>query len=64
MTREDFELVLEALENYKDTREVKKLKEKISIFIDRQKLDEDYQEKAQKLADRMKDLSETEIDKK
>lgn len=63
MSKEDFIIILDALNNTKETREVKKLKEKISIFIDRSTIDEEYQANMQKLADRMKDLSETEIDK-
>ena len=63
MSKEDFMIILEALNNTKETREIKKLKEKISIFIDRTTIDEEYQASMQKLADRMKDLSETEIDK-
>lgn len=63
MNKEDFIIILDALNNTKETREVKKLKEKISIFIDRSTIDEEYQANMQKLADRMKDLSETEIDK-
>lgn len=63
MSKEDFIIILDALNNTKETREIKKLKEKISIFIDRSTIDEEYQANMQKLADRMKDLSETEIDK-
>lgn len=63
MSKEEFIVILEALNKLDETREIKKLKEKISIFIDRNKLDEEYQENMQKLADRMKELSDTEIDK-
>lgn len=63
MTREEFELILEVLNSAKETRELKKLKEKISIFIDRQKLDEDYKSNVEKLASRMQELADAEIDK-
>lgn len=63
MTREEFELILEVLNSTKETRELNKLKEKISIFIDRQKLDEDYKSNIEKLASRMQELADTEIDK-
>lgn len=63
MTKEDFILILEALNNLEENREVKKLKEKVSIFIDRHKIDEEYQENMQKLAERLKDITDSEIDK-
>lgn len=63
MTREEFELILEVLNSAKETRELKKLKEKISIFIDRQKLDEYYKSNIEELASRMQELADAEIDK-
>ena len=57
MTKEDLVLILEVLTEYpKSSREIKKLKDKISIFVERHNLDEDYQKNMMNLADRLKNL--------
>lgn len=56
MTKEDFVLILQVLTEAKETREIKKLKDKVSIFIERRNLDENYQKSIQELATRMQKL--------
>lgn len=57
MSKEDLELILEILkESKKDSRELKKLISKIEIFVERHKLDEEYQKNMQSLASRMQEL--------
>lgn len=57
MGKEDLELILEILkESKKDSRELKKLISKIEIFVERHKLDEEYQKNMQSLASRMQEL--------
>ena len=56
MTKEDFVLILQVLTEAKETREINKLKDKISIFIERHNLDENYQKNIQELATRMQKL--------
>lgn len=60
MTKEDLVLVLQVLTEAKETREIKKLKEKLSIFIERHNLDENYQKSMQELANRMQKLEPVE----
>ena len=57
MTKEDYILVLQVLTEAKETREIKKLKEKVSIFIERFNLDEDYQKNMMSLAERLQKLN-------
>ena len=56
MTKEDLVLILRVLIETEETREIKKLKDKITIFIERHNLDEDYQKSMQELATRMQKL--------
>ena len=56
MSKEDLVLILQVLTETKETREIKKLKDKISIFIERHNLDENYQKSMQELATRMQKL--------
>lgn len=56
MSKEDLVLILQVLTEAKETREIKKLKDKISIFIERHNLDENYQKSMQELATRMQKL--------
>lgn len=56
MSKEDLVLILQVLTESKETREIKKLKDKISIFIERHNLDENYQKSMQELANRMQKL--------
>lgn len=56
MSKEDLVLILQVLTEAKETREIKKLKDKISIFIERHNLDENYQKSMQELANRMQKL--------
>ena len=56
MSKEDLVLILQVLTEAKETREIKKLKEKLSIFIERHNLDENYQKSMQELANRMQKL--------
>lgn len=56
MNKDDLVLILQVLTEAKETREIKKLKDKISIFIERHNLDENYQKSMQELANRMQKL--------
>ena len=56
MSKEDLVLILQVLTEAKETREIKKLKDKISIFVERHNLDENYQKNMMDLANRLKDL--------
>lgn len=58
MNKEDYVLILEVLSKVDETDEVKKLKEKVSIFVERANLDENYQHEMQKLGDRFNKLVE------
>lgn len=61
MQKEDYVLVLQALTEFsKQTEEVVKLKEKVSIFIERANLDESYQKSMQELANRFKKIENPE----
>ena len=57
MTKEDYVLMLQVLTEAKETRETKKLKDKISIFVERFNLDENYQKNMMDLAERLKALN-------
>ena len=63
MNKEDYVLVLQVLTEAKETREIKKLKEKVSIFVERFNLDEDYQKNMMSLAERLQKLNPEENDK-
>lgn len=63
MTKEDLVLILQVLTDAKETREIKKLKEKVSIFVERHNLDEDYQKNMMSLADRLQKLEPKEDSK-
>ena len=57
MNKEDYVLVLQVLTEYpKQSREIKKLKDKVSIFVERFNLDEDYQKNMMDLATRLQNL--------
>ena len=56
MSKEDLVLILQVLTEAKESREIKKLKDKISIFVERHNLDENYQKSMMDLANRLKDL--------
>ncbi len=60
MNKDDLVLILQVLTEAKETREIKKLKDKISIFIERHNLDENYQKSMQELATRMQKLEPVE----
>ena len=60
MTKEDLVLILQVLTEAKETREIKKLKDKVSIFVERHNLDENYQKSIQELATRMQKLEPVE----
>lgn len=61
MQKEDYVLVLQALTEFsKQTEEVVKLKEKVSIFIERANLDESYQKSMQELANRFQKIENPE----
>ena len=60
MSKEDLVLILQVLTEAKETREIKKLKDKISIFVERHNLDENYQKNMMDLANRLKDLEPVE----
>lgn len=60
MTKDDLVLILQVLTEVKETREIKKLKDKVSIFVERHNLDEDYQKNMMNLANRLKDLEPVE----
>lgn len=61
MQKEDYVLVLQALTEFpKQTEEVVKLKEKISIYIERANLDENYQKSMQELANRFQNIENPE----
>ena len=63
MTKEDLILILQVLTDAKETREIKKLKEKVSIFVERHNLDEDYHNNMMSLADRLEKLEPKEDSK-
>lgn len=57
MNKEDYVLLLQVLTEYpKESREIKKLKDKISIFVERFNLDDDYQKNMMALAERLQKL--------
>lgn len=60
MNKDDLVLILQVLTEAKETREIKKLKDKVSIFVERHNLDEDYQKNMIDLANRLKDLEPVE----
>ena len=57
MTKEEYILMLQVLTEAKESREIKKLKDKISIFVERFNLDENYQKNMMDLAERLKALN-------
>ena len=63
MNKEDYILILQVLTEAKETREIKRLKDKISIFVERFNLDDDYQKNMIALAERLKKLTPEENDK-
>ena len=64
MNKEDYILILQVLtEMDKPSRELKKLKDKISIFVERFNLDEDYQKNMMALAERLQNLEPKEESK-
>ena len=64
MNKEDYTLILQILtELDKPSREVKKLKDKISIFVERFNLDENYQKNMMALAERLQKLEPAEESK-
>lgn len=57
MGKEDLVLILQVLTEYpKQSREIKKLIDKLSIFVERHNLDENYQKSMQELASRLQKL--------
>ena len=61
MQKEDYVLVLQALTEFpKQTKEVIKLKEKVSIYIERANLDENYNKSMQELANRFQKIENPE----
>ena len=64
MNKEDYVLLLQVLTEYpKESREVKKLKDKISIFVERFNLDDSYQKSMMALAERLQKLDPKQDDK-
>lgn len=64
MTKEDYILILQVLtEMDKPSRELKKLKDKVSIFVERFNLDDDYQKNMMALAERLQNLEPKEESK-
>ena len=64
MTKEDYVLLLQVLTEYpKESRKIKKLKDKISIFVERFNLDDDYQKNMMALAERLQNLEPKQDDK-
>ena len=57
MTKEDYVLILQVLTEAKESDAVKKLKDKISIFVERFNLDENYQKNMMDLANRLQALN-------
>ena len=64
MNKEDYVLLLQVLTEYpKESREIKKLKDKISIFVERFNLDDSYQKSMMSLAERLQNLEPKQDDK-
>lgn len=64
MNKEDYVLLLQILTEYpKESREIKKLKDKISIFVERFNLDDSYQKSMMALAERLQKLDPKQDDK-
>ena len=64
MNKEDYVLLLQVLTEYpKESREIKKLKDKISIFVERFNLDDSYQKSMMALAERLQKLDPKQDDK-
>lgn len=64
MTKEDYLVILDLInECGKNTREIKKVKEKATILVERFNLDENYQKSMQELGERFQRIESPEATK-
>ncbi len=56
MDNKDYELILEALSKVEETKEVKKLVKKINLFLESDKLREEYQTNMEKISKEIQEL--------
>lgn len=57
MTKEDYLVILDIINKYgKESREIKRVKEKATILVERANLDENYQKNMQELGERFQKL--------
>lgn len=56
MDNKDYELILEALSKVEETEEVKKLVKKINLFLESDKLREEYQTNMEKISKEIQEL--------
>ena len=56
MDNKDYELILEALSKVTETEEVKKLVKKINLFLESDKLREEYQTNMEKISKEIQEL--------
>ena len=61
MTKEDYLIILDLINKYgKESREIKKIKEKATILVERFNLDENYQKSMQELRERFQRIENPE----
>ena len=56
MESKDYEIILEALNKIEENEEVKKLKRKIELFLESDKIREEYQANMEKISKEIQDL--------
>lgn len=56
MDSKDYEIILEALSKVEETEEVKKLVKKINLFLESDKLREEYQTNMEKISKEIQEL--------
>ena len=56
MDNKDYELILESLSKVEETEEVKKLVKKINLFLESDKLREEYQTNMEKISKEIQEL--------
>ena len=56
MDNKDYELILEALSKVEETEDVKKLVKKINLFLESDKLREEYQTNMEKISKEIQEL--------
>lgn len=56
METKDYEIILEALNKIEENEEVKKLKRKIELFLESDKIREEYQSNMEKISKEIQEL--------